>query len=155
MRFSRQAVYQGITLAFTREGHELQTAAAARSISHPAKSIERLEKVLAAPSIQALITDPVFASDLLSGDPARIEQNASLQRLFNDRETMIELREIGVLWDRETKAQLCRKLARIGSNKNIQIAIAELESKNRLRAEMVPYLIRDPDFDIIVGELLK
>jgi len=155
VRFSRASIYRGITLVSSREGHELQTAAAARTISRPAEGIKRLEKVLAAPSFQALISDPVFAEDLLSGDPERIARNASMQRLFNDRATLIELREAGVLWDRETKEQLCRKLARIGSNRNVQVAIAELESKNLLRAEMIPYLIRDPDFDIIVGELLK
>ena len=155
VRFSRGAIYTAANIAFHSEGHEVQIEAAARAISHPADSIDRLEKIILSDSVQNLITDPDFAEALLSGNPDRIAQTPSLQRLFNDRKTLTELRDIGVLSEHETKPALCSKLARVGGNQNIQVAITRLENKGLLDPDKISYLIRDPDFDIIVGELLK
>ncbi|MBT8042479.1 MAG: CvpA family protein [Pontiella sp.] len=154
-RFARRAVYEIVNLAVSRNGRESQAAATARVISNPARGMQHLENVVASDSMQQLASDPQFVDDLLSGDPVRIEQNASLQRLFNDRATLVELRELGVVWENDNKAELCGRLARFGSNEEIQTSIDRLKAKNLLSADRITDLIRDPDFDVIIRELTK
>jgi hypothetical protein len=152
---ARRSVYEGSYIITAREGRESQAAAMARVISNPAKGMTHLEKVLAADSVQTLLKDRQFASDLLSGDPERIEQNPSLQLLFNDRPTLEELKDIGVLSGKEKKSELCRQLSRFGSNEKIQESVQNLKDKDLLATDQIMSLIRDPDFDVIVAELLK
>lgn len=101
------------------------------------------------------MTDKQFAEDLISGDARRIEQNASLQQLFNDRDTLGELREMGIVWEGDKKSELCQKLSQFGSNENIQKSIQSLKKKKLFSTDKITLLIRDPDFDVIIGELLK
>lgn len=154
-RFTRRAVYEATYIAGAREGRESQAAAFARVISNPAKGMTHLKNVLAADSVQQILKDKQFAEDLLSGDAARIEQNASLQQLFNDRDTLDELREIGVLSGKEKKSVLCERLSRFGRNENIRTSMENLKTKKLLSTDQIAYLIRDPDFDVVVAELLK
>ncbi len=154
-RFSRRAAYECIYFSLSKDGRESQAAAMARVISDPAKGMTHLERALAADSVQQILTDRQFAEALLSGDPERIEQNASLQRLFNDRATLEEFRELGLVSSKETKSGLCEKLSRFGSNVNIQISIENLKAKHLLRTDKILQLIRDPDFDVIVAEVVK
>jgi hypothetical protein len=154
-QFSRRAVYETVNLAVSREGSESKAAAMARTISDPARGMAHLENVIAADSVQQLLKDKQFAEDLLSGDQQRIEQNPALQQLFNDRATLDELKEMGLLSGKEKKSALCEKLSRFGSNENIQASIENLKAKKLLTTDKITILIRDPDFDIIVSELVK
>lgn len=154
-RFVRRAVYEVAYGAAAKEGRESQAAAMARMISNPANGLSHLEKVLAASSVQQVLSDRQLAEDMLSGDPERIEQNASLQLLFNDREALEELRELGIVSGKETKSGFCENLARFGRNEKIRTSIENLQAKDLLRTDRILLLIRDPDFDVIVGELVK
>ncbi|HSR87657.1 MAG TPA: CvpA family protein [Pontiella sp.] len=154
-RFARRTTYECIYFSLSREGHESQAAAMARVISNPAKGMSHLERVLSADSVQQILTDRQFAKDLLSGDPERIEQNQALNRLFDDRATLEEFRELGLVSGKETKSGLCEKLSRFGSNPNIQISIENLKTKQLLQTSKILQLIRDPDFDVIVSEVVK
>lgn len=154
-RFSRRAAYECIYFSLSKDGRESQAAAMARVISNPAKGMSHLERLLAADSVQQILTDRQFAKDLLSGDPERIEQNEALNRLFDDRATLEEFRELGLVSSKETKSGLCEKLSRFGRNPDIQISIENLKDKHLLRTDKIPQLIRDPDFDVIVSEVVK
>ncbi len=154
-RFAHRAAYEGVYFATARKGRESQAAAIARVVSNPAKGLNHLENVLAADSVKRLLADREFANDVLSGDPERIEQNASLQALFNDRDTLDEMKEMGIFSGKEKKTDLCRKLARVGQNENIKISLQNLKSRDLLRTDKIIELIRDPDFDVIVAELMK
>jgi len=154
-RFAHRAAYEGIYLATARKGRESQAAAMARVISNPAKGLGHLEHVLSADSVQQLLNDRQFAEAMLSGDPERIEQNASLQQLFRDRATLEEMKEMGIFSGKEKKSVLCRQLARFGQNDNIRISIQNLKARDLLRTDKILLLIRDPDFDVIVAEVLK
>lgn len=91
----------------------------------------------------------------MSGDPARIEQNAAMQQLFNDRATLDELSALGVLSERERKSALCEKLSRFGRNEAIQASMENLRAKDLFGTNKITLILRDPDFDVIVGEVLK
>jgi hypothetical protein len=153
-RFSRRTAYECIYFSLPKDGRESQAAAMARVISNPSKGLLHLERVLAADSVQQILTDREFANDLLSGDPKRIEQNAALNRLFEDRATLEEFRELGLVSNKETKSGLCEKLSRFGRNPEIQISIENLKAKRLLRTDKILELIRDPDFDVIVSEVV-
>jgi len=154
-RFARRAVYEATCRIIPKKDHESQVSAMARMISNPADGMESLEMVLAADSVQQLATDKQLAGDLLSGDAERIRQNASIQQLFNDRATLDELRELGVLSGYETKSGLCEKLAAFGRNEKIRTSIENLKNKQLLSTDKITLLIRDPDFDTILAELIR
>lgn len=154
-RFSRRAAYECIYFSLSKDGRESQAAAMARVISNPAKGMTHLERVLAADSVQQILTDREFAKDLLSGDSNRIEQNEALNRLFEDRATLEEFRELGLVSSKETKSGLCEKLSRFGRNPDIQISIENLKTKHLLRTDKILQLVRDPDFDVIVSEVVQ
>lgn len=154
-QFTRRAVYETVNLAVSREGRESQAAAVARMVSNPAQGMSHMENVMGADSVQQLFKDKQFAEDLLSGDQQRIEQNASLQQLFNDQATLDELKEMGLLSGKEKKSALCEKLSRFGRNENIQASIKSLQEKKLFSTDKITLLIRDPDFDRIIAELMK
>lgn len=154
-RFSRRVVYEVASFTIPKKETASQVDAMARMISHPAQGMAHVENVLSANSVQQLITDRLLAEDLLSGDADRIQQNASLQYLFNDRATLDELRELGVLSGYETKSGLCEKLATFGQNEKIQASIESLKERQLLSTDKITLLVRDPAFDVILAELIK
>ena len=154
-RFARRTVYEAAYRIIPKQGRELQVASMAQMISNPSEGMDILERVISADSVQRLITDKQLAKDMLSGDPDRIQQNASIQQLFNDRATLDELRELGVLSGTETKTGLCDKLSAVGQNEKIQASLGRLKDREMLSTDKIPLLLRDPDFDIILGELVK
>jgi uncharacterized membrane protein required for colicin V production len=154
-RFARRSVYEAAYALIPKKDNEQQVAALARLISSPADGMRSLENVLSAESVQQLLSDKQFAEDLLSGDAGRIQQNASIQRLFNDRATLDELREVGLLSGYETQSGICEKMAKFGQNQQIQSSIENLKAKQLLSTDKIPLLVRDPDFDTILVELLK
>ena len=108
-----------------------------------------------ADAVQQLVTDKQFAADMLTGDAELISQNASLQQLFDDGTTLDALRELGVVSGYETKSGLCDKLATFGQNEKIQSSIENLKAKQLLNTKNIPNLLRDPDFDAILCELIR
>jgi hypothetical protein len=154
-RFTRRTVYEVTRRIIPEKDNPLQVASIARLISNPADGMAALEKVVSADSIQQLAVDEQLAGDLLSGDAARIEQNASIQRLLSDRATLEELRDLGVLSGHESKSSLCDKLAAFGRNEKVRASIESLKAREMLRADKITLLIRDPEFDVIVAELLR
>jgi hypothetical protein len=153
--FARRAVYETVYVLISRDGRESNAAASARVISNPAQGMLHLENVMEAPTIQELVRDRQFRDDLFSGDPERLENNASLQALFNDPDTLNELKEIGVFNGREKKSVLYENLAAFGNNETIQTSLQSLQEKKLLSTDKILLLIRDPDFDIIIGEVVK
>lgn len=152
---ARRATYEGVYLVTARKGRESQAAAMARVISNPAKGLDHLQRVLSAESVHQLLADRQLPEDLLSGDAEQIRQNESMQRLFNDYATRAELQELGIISRRESEAGFCEKLSRFGQNENIQASIQNLKAKDLLHKDSILHLIRDPDFDIIVAEVVK
>ncbi|MEN7973549.1 MAG: CvpA family protein [Verrucomicrobiota bacterium] len=154
-RLARRAIYETSRYIIPGKAGEPQVDAISHMISNPADGMAVLEEVVEAESIQQLVTDQQLAADLLSGEPERIQQNASMQRLFNDRPTLENLRELGVLSGTETRSGLCEKLSAFGRNEKIRASIESLRERDMLRADKILLLIRDPYFDIIVAELLR
>jgi hypothetical protein len=156
-RVAHRAIYETVYLVTAREGRESQAAAIARAASNPAKGLDHLQRVLSADSVKQLLSDRQLPADLLSGDPDRIQQNASMQRLIKDHATRAELKELGIISREENKNVeiLCEKLARFGQNENIQTSLQNLRARDMLRTDRILELIRDPDFDIIVAEVVK
>ena len=153
--FARRSVYETVNKVVARDGKESQAAATARVISDPAQGMQHLEDIIAADSVQQLINNKQFAEDLLSGDAARLEQNAALQGLFSDKNTLDEFKALGVLGGNEKKSVLCKRLSKFGSNEKIQGSLQSLQEKKLLSTDKITLLIRDPDFDIIIAEVVR
>ena len=154
-RFAHRSIYEGVYWATARPGRESQAAAMARVISNPATGLDHLQRLLEADSVRQLLSDRQLPEDLLSGDADRIRRNASMQRLFQDRETRGELQDLGIISRHESEASFCNKLARFGQNEDIQASIRNLKARDLLRTDKILTLIRDPDFDVIVREVVK
>jgi hypothetical protein len=154
-RFSRRMVYEVAYSGIPKQGNEAQVAAMARMISNPAQGMEHLKNILAADSVQHALADKEFAGDLFSGEADRIRQNESMKRLIKDKATLRELREMGVLWEKETEDALYEKLARFGQNEKIRSSLENLRSKQLLSTDKIPLLIRTSDFDAIIAELAR
>ncbi len=154
-RFARRTVYETAYRIIPRQDLKTQTAAMAHMISNPADGMDILGRVMAAESVRRLLTDQQLAKDMLSGDSDRIQQNASIQALFNDRATLDELRDLGLLSGTETKTGLCEQLAKMGENQKIQASLERLRERDMLNKDKISLLLRDPDFDIILGELVR
>lgn len=154
-RFARRTIYETALRIIPEKDNKSQVVAMAHTISNPAKGMRTLEEVVAAESVQQLATDKQLAADLLSGDAARIRQNASIQRLLNDQATLENLRELGVVSGSGTKSGLCEKLATFGRNEKIRASIENLKAKQLLRTDKITLLIRDRDFDTILAELIR
>lgn len=154
-RYARQGVYEVFYRVGSAKGDASQASTFALMISNPDHGMEHLEKILSAPSVKQLIIDRQLTEDIISGDPQRIEENPSLQRLFSDKRTLNELRELGLLSGKEKKKELCKKLSHFGSNENIRASIERLKDKDLLQKDKMKVLVRDPDFDQIIAELMK
>lgn len=154
-RFARRSVYETTRLILSGRSSPSQGASIARMISHPADSMKTLENVVSADSLQQLARDEQLPGDLLSGDADRIKQNIAIQRLLHDRATLEELRDLGLLSGKETQSGLCAKLAAVGQNEKIRASIESLNARQLLSPDKIHLLIRDPDFDVIVAEMLR
>ncbi len=154
-RFARRTVFEVAHFIIPDKDNESQVSAMARMISNPADGMAILERVVAADSVQQLATDKQLGADLLSGDAERVRQNASIQRLFNDRATLEELRDLGVLSGHETSTGLCEKLTAFGRNEKIRASVESLKARQLLSPDKITLLIRDPEFDTILAELLR
>ena len=153
--FARRDVYESVNVIIARDGRESQAAATARVVSDPAQGMRHLENVISAESTQQLLSDQELAKDVMRGDAARVEGNAALQASVTDHATLTDLNALGIRSAAEKKTALCEKLAKFGSNENILISLESLQARQLLSTDKITALIRDPEFDAIVGELLK
>ena len=140
---------------FSRSTDALHAHALAYSIAHPLHTQQALQEILAAPSLQRLLNDPDLGQDLLSGDATQIGANQSVSAFFADRETLLKLKGIGLFKGSETRSLLTQRAAILGKNKTAQAAMIRLRERGLLRPEKVIALIRDPDFDRLIGEWLQ
>jgi uncharacterized membrane protein required for colicin V production len=154
MRQSNQLIETGLYQLFSRSTDPLHAHALAYSLAHPLHTQQALQEILAAPSLQRLIHDPEIGRDLLSGDATQIEKNSSVVIFFADRETLLKLKDIGIFKGNETRTLLTQRAAILGKNKTAQAAIISLRERGLLRPDKVIALIRDPDFDRLIGEWL-
>ncbi len=154
-QFARRTVYETIYLVSAKKGRESQAAATARVVSNPARGMDHLKTLVGTESFQQLSNDRDFGKALLSGEAVQIEQNASFQRFFNDPIINKEMRELGLHAGSVDQKQLSEKLAKFADNEKIQMSLENLKAKDLLRTDRIGLLIRDPDFDIILSELMK
>jgi len=150
-----QAAYRIIRASIPKEIDSDQADALANSIAYPAKSMKLMDQLLSAQSIKNLHNDNGVLSDLLSGDSNVIKENEAIQQILNDRATLEKLRDLGILSGTETKTGLYEKLATWGKNKKIRTSFRNLQDRDLLCTEKLMLLLRDPDFDIILGEIVK
>jgi uncharacterized membrane protein required for colicin V production len=148
-------IYQTACRIAATQNEAHHAVALANTISKPAQTIALSKTILEATSMQQLLNDSTIGADLLSGDPARIQQNPSLKTLFSDQKTLNHIRQIGLLTGKETQTSICLQLARIGTNPTIRTALSNLQTRDRLHPDQLLQLIRDPDFDLILGECLN
>ena len=80
--------------------------AIAKTISDPEGTVNSLKSILMASSVQQIISDPKIESDIMSGDINQLKTNISLNNLFNDAETMIGIRNLGIISGKENKRKL-------------------------------------------------
>ena len=154
-RLTQRAVYRVARASVSKEIDEQQADALASSIANPAESMKILGRVLSAYSIENLRNDQWVLTDLLSGNPNIIKKNVAIQRVLADRATLENLRDLGLLSGNETKTGLYEKLAAWGKNDKIRKSFYNLKDRDLLRADKLSLLLRDPDFDVILGEIVK
>jgi hypothetical protein len=131
-----------------------QAEALAKTFSNPTKGMREVESLFQTGPFVLIRNDGQVLADVMSGDPEIIKQNAAIQNLLSDRMTLVQMREIGILSSKETKESLCKKLAAWGRNKRIRTSFESLQQREMLDSRKVMLLLRDPDFDIIVAELV-
>jgi len=152
--FSRKIVFEISYTILPKNGNESQVAAMSKMISHPILGKKNLKKILEAKTFQALLNNKDFRTDFLSGDAKRLEKNPAMQALFDDQETLNVLRDFGIISSKD-KSKICLQLSKIGQNEEISSSIEALQAKNLLKKDQMMQLIRDPDFDTLLGEILK
>jgi hypothetical protein len=155
LRQSSTLIETGLYHLFSRSTDPFHAHALAYSIAHPLHTQQALQEILAAPSLQRLLNDPDLGQDLLSGDATQIGANQSVSAFFADRETLLKLKAIGLFKGSETRSLLTQRAAILGKNKTAQAAMIRLRERGLLRPEKVIALIRDPDFDRLIGEWLQ
>ena len=148
-------IYQSVcrSVSTWKEAHH--SVAIAKTISDPEGTVNSLKSILMASSVQQIISDPKIESDIMSGDINQLKTNISLNNLFNDAETMIGIRNLGIISGKETKESLYNKITKIGDKPVVRNAFINLKNRNLLDHKKLLELIRDPDFDIIISEFLK
>ena len=120
------------------------------NMSNPAKFIYRAQIILSSSVIQNIINDPNIGTDIRSGNKENIKNNESIKSMLKDTKTLRRFEVLGI-----NRYILINQLVKIGKNKKILMNMDNLRAKNLLNRENYFSLIRDPDFDSIVGEVLK
>ncbi len=151
----RRVAYRVARASLPKSIEENQADALANTFANPAEGMQLLGKVLSAQSIEDLRNNEWVLSDLLSGNPEIIKQNVAIQQVLADRATLENLRDLGLLSGSETKTGLYEKLATWGKNEKIRQSFYNLRDRDLLRTDKLLLLLRDPDFDVIVGELVR
>lgn len=154
-RLARRSIYEVSLRILPAREYPSQSASVARMISNPEEAMKILTTIVEADSIRQMAGDKQLAADIMTGDAERIRQNPSIQQFFNDRRTLEDLRDLGLLSGNETRTDLCEKLSAFGQNEMIRASVESLKARGMLSTEKIPLLIRDPAFDTIIAELLQ
>ena len=132
---SQEILYQVAKNIFSRNQSETASnEAIAKLISSPNSTILSLKKIISSNLIQDIINDPNIGKIIKSQNPDLIFKHESVKKLFS---------------------MLINSILKIGDNKIIINSFINLKSKNLLSLNNFHILIRDPDFDCIIGELIK
>jgi hypothetical protein len=153
--FSRRALYETIYFSISKDGGESQGAAIAGAISNPSSGLNHLKAALESPQIQNALKDDSLTQAVQSGDLGEIEQNRAFRTIFSDIRTHNELVELGIISRRETPHEFAQKLAVFGQNENISFSIKSLIERDLLQTDRILLLIRDPEFDAILEEMMS
>ena len=148
---SQEILYQVAKNIFSRNQSETASnEAIAKLISSPNSTILSLKKIISSNLIQDIINDPNIGKIIKSQNPDLIFKHESVKKLFSNKPIMYEFYKLGI-----NKKMLINSILKIGDNKIIINSFINLKSKNLLSLNNFHILIRDPDFDCIIGELIK
>lgn len=157
-----EAAYVGIGVA---GGEKEDARQIARLISKPAGTVEDFRRLVSIPSVALLMNSRTFQADFLSGNYRRIRFNSDLQRIFNDKDAVRYLKELGVIPDDYRSPlfqnRLAKNLARAGSrmqeamnDPELHSTVEELRREGLLNTGRISALILDTRFLKIVDRAL-
>ena len=153
-RFTQQTTFKVIHALLPDTLNPKQSLALAHTLSNPTKGMRDLEGIIKSGSFVQIRSNGQVFADIMSGDPEVIAANPAIDALLNDHFTLVQLREIGAISPTETRTSLCNKLAAWGRNEKIRQSFEQLQQRDALRSDKLIDLLRDPDLDIIIGELI-
>ncbi|MBN2683690.1 MAG: CvpA family protein [Pontiellaceae bacterium] len=153
--FSRRALYETIYFSLSKTGNESQAAAIAAAISNPDSGLNHLKSALESSAIQNALKDDTLTQAIQSGEVSEIERNRAFRTIFSDRRTRSELIDLGIIDRNETPHDFAQKLAVFGQNENIRFSIKSLYERDLLQKSKILLLIRDPEFDAILEEMMS
>lgn len=154
---ARRAVYEGTYLAIARKGGESQAAAIAQAISHPEKGLNELQTVLDDDWVRKVLnTEDGIAEAIVRGDSLEVVAHPAFRRMMEPQSPSRDaLENLGIISRHETDEEFAQRLTALGQNQNIKISVQNLKARGLLQPDRILELIRDPEFDIIVSELMK
>ena len=153
-RFTQQCTFKALHSLLPDTLPPKQSTALARTLSNPSEAMRELEAIIKSGSFVQIRSNGQVFADIMSGDPEVIAANPAINALLNDHFTWVQLQEIGAISPSETHASFCNKLAALGRNEKIRKSFEQLQQRDVLRSEKIIDLLRDPDLDIIMGELI-
>lgn len=148
-KISQKTIYEVTNNIYSFSNSSINESTA-KIISSPNSTILSVKKIISSNLIQNIIEDPEIGEIIKTGSPKKILQNESMKELFSNKIIINEFKNLGI-----TKKILLNSIIKIGQNKLIMNSLINLKSKDLFNFNNFNLLIRDPDFDCIIGELIK
>ncbi|MBC47050.1 MAG: hypothetical protein CMF30_04315 [Kiritimatiellaceae bacterium] len=148
-KISQKTIYEVTDNIYSFSNSSINESTA-KIISSPNSTILSVKKIISSNLIQNIIEDPEIGEIIKTGSPKKILQNESMKELFSNKIIINEFKNLGI-----TKKILLNSIIKIGQNKLIMNSLINLKSKDLFNFNNFNLLIRDPDFDCIIGELIK
>jgi len=148
-KISQKTIYEVTNNIYSFSNSSVNESTA-KIISSPNSTILSVKKIISSNLIQNIIEDPEIGEIIKTGSPKKILQNESMKELFSNKIIINEFKNLGI-----TKKILLNSIVKIGQNKLIMNSLINLKSKDLFNFNNFNLLIRDPDFDCIIGELIK
>ncbi|MEC8753058.1 MAG: CvpA family protein [Verrucomicrobiota bacterium] len=148
-KISQKTIYEVTNNIYSFSNSSINESTA-KIISSPNSTILSVKKIISSNLIQNIIEDPEIGEIIKTGSPKQILQNESMKELFSNKIIINEFKNLGI-----TKKILLNSIIKIGQNKLIMNSLINLKSKDLFNFNNFNLLIRDPDFDCIIGELIK
>ncbi|MEC8313612.1 MAG: CvpA family protein [Verrucomicrobiota bacterium] len=148
-KISQKTIYEVTNNIYSFSNSSINESTA-KIISSPNSTILSVKKIISSNLIQNIIEDPEIGEIIKTGSPKQILQNESMKELFSNKIIINEFKNLGI-----TKKILLSSIIKIGQNKLIMNSLINLKSKDLFNFNNFNLLIRDPDFDCIIGELIK
>lgn len=148
-KISQKTIYEVTNNIYSFSNSSINESTA-KIISSPNSTILSVKKIISSNLIQNIIEDPEIGEIIKTGNPKQILQNESMKELFSNKIIINEFKNLGI-----TKKILLNSIVKIGQNKLIMNSLINLKSKDLFNFNNFNLLIRDPDFDCIIGELIK